>query len=93
MVRHRQKELVKPLWLANEVWLQLQSYWASKDFQDESVKNKMNRATNHPTASSTTYRGGSSSIDMHKRKMVKLGRPPKHMELFSKCYKNKVDSC
>ncbi|KAL0394698.1 UNVERIFIED_CONTAM: hypothetical protein Slati_4436000 [Sesamum latifolium] len=35
---------VKPLWLANEIWLQLQAYWASEDFKQESSKNKANRA-------------------------------------------------
>ncbi|KAL0454944.1 UNVERIFIED_CONTAM: hypothetical protein Slati_0833600 [Sesamum latifolium] len=74
--------LVRPLWLANEVWLQLQALWASEDFQQESSKNKVNWAAN-PTASSTVYRGGSSSVGMHKRKLeAKLGRPPKKMELF-----------
>ncbi|KAL0355504.1 UNVERIFIED_CONTAM: hypothetical protein Sradi_3997300 [Sesamum radiatum] len=83
--------LVKPLWLANEIWLQLQAYWASKGFQQESSKNKVNRAANL-TASSTVYRGGSSSVGMHKRKMeAELDRPPKQMEVFKCCYKKKED--
>ncbi|KAL0427181.1 UNVERIFIED_CONTAM: hypothetical protein Slati_2892900 [Sesamum latifolium] len=83
--------LVKPLWLANEIWLQLQAYWASEGFQQESSKNKANRAVN-PTASSIVYRGGSSSVCMHKRKLeAELGRPPKQMEVFERCYKKKED--
>ncbi|XP_011075709.1 uncharacterized protein LOC105160143 [Sesamum indicum] len=35
------KELIKTLWLANEVWLQLRAYYASVDFQDESMKSKV----------------------------------------------------
>ncbi|KAL0433668.1 UNVERIFIED_CONTAM: hypothetical protein Slati_2701100 [Sesamum latifolium] len=34
--------LVRPLLLANEIWLQLQMYWASQDFQQESSMNKAN---------------------------------------------------
>ncbi|KAL0386565.1 UNVERIFIED_CONTAM: hypothetical protein Slati_4594200 [Sesamum latifolium] len=83
--------LVMPLWLANEICLQLQAYWASEGFQQESSKNKANRAAN-PTASSTMYRGESSSVGMHKRKLeVELGRPPKQMEVFKRCYKKKED--
>ncbi|KAL0446161.1 UNVERIFIED_CONTAM: hypothetical protein Slati_1744000 [Sesamum latifolium] len=82
--------LVRPLWLANEVWLQLQAFWASEDFRQESSKNKANRTAN-PTASSTVYRGGSSFVGMHKRKLAELGRPPKQMELFEQCYKKKDD--
>ncbi|KAL0451728.1 UNVERIFIED_CONTAM: hypothetical protein Slati_1150900 [Sesamum latifolium] len=87
--------LVRPVQLgqANEVWLQLQAFWASEDFRQVSSKNKANRPVN-PATSSTVYRGGSSSIGMHKRKLVrgKLGRPPKQMELFKRCYKKKDDS-
>ncbi|KAL0434226.1 UNVERIFIED_CONTAM: hypothetical protein Slati_2756900 [Sesamum latifolium] len=80
-----------PLWLDNEIWLQLQAYWANQDFQQESSKNKANLAAN-PTASSTVYRGGSSSVGMHKRKSeAELDRPPKQMELFERCYKKKED--
>ncbi|KAL0456591.1 UNVERIFIED_CONTAM: hypothetical protein Slati_0998300 [Sesamum latifolium] len=83
--------LVKPLWLANEIWLQLQAYWASKGFQQESLKNKANRTAN-PTASSTVYRRGSSSVGMYKRKLeAELGRPPKQIEVFERCYKKKED--
>ncbi|KAL0444624.1 UNVERIFIED_CONTAM: hypothetical protein Slati_2185100 [Sesamum latifolium] len=84
--------LVKPLWLANEViWLQFQAYWASANFQEESVKNKVNWAAK-PATSSTVYRGGSSSVGMHKRKMeAELSRPPKQIELFARCYRNKAD--
>ncbi|KAL0455893.1 UNVERIFIED_CONTAM: hypothetical protein Slati_0928500 [Sesamum latifolium] len=86
-----QSTLVKPLWLANEIWLQLQAYWASEGFQKESSKNKANRAAN-PTASSTVYREGSSSVGMHKRKLeAELSRPPKQMEVFERCYKKKED--
>ncbi|KAL0340009.1 UNVERIFIED_CONTAM: putative 1-deoxy-D-xylulose-5-phosphate synthase 2, chloroplastic [Sesamum radiatum] len=46
-----------------------QASWASEGFQQESLKNKVSRAAN-PTASSTMYCGGSSSIGMHKRKLV-----------------------
>ncbi|KAL0434255.1 UNVERIFIED_CONTAM: hypothetical protein Slati_2759800 [Sesamum latifolium] len=84
--------LVKPLWLANEIWLQLQTYWASEGFLQESSKNKTNRAAN-PTASSTLYRGGSSSVGMHKRKLeAELGRTFEQMEVFERCYKKKEDS-
>ncbi|KAL0448185.1 UNVERIFIED_CONTAM: hypothetical protein Slati_1946400 [Sesamum latifolium] len=84
--------LVKPLWLANNVWLQLHVYWASADFQEESSKNKVNQAAN-PTASLTVYREGSSSVGMHKRKFeAELGQSPKQMELFAKCYKKKEDN-
>ncbi|KAL0395509.1 UNVERIFIED_CONTAM: hypothetical protein Slati_4517100 [Sesamum latifolium] len=83
--------LVKPLWLANEIWLQLQAYWASEGFQQESSKNKANWAAN-PTASSTVYRGGSSSVNMHKWKLeAELVRPSKQMEVFERCYKKKED--
>ncbi|KAL0378978.1 UNVERIFIED_CONTAM: hypothetical protein Sradi_3203300 [Sesamum radiatum] len=83
--------LVRPLWLVNKVWLQLQEFWADEDFQQESSKNKANRAAN-PTASSTVYRRGSSFVGMHKRKLeAELGRPPKQMELFERCYKEKED--
>ncbi|KAL0406278.1 UNVERIFIED_CONTAM: hypothetical protein Slati_3941700 [Sesamum latifolium] len=83
--------LVKPLWLANDIWLQLQAYWASEGFQQESSKNKANREAN-PTASSTVYRGGSSSVGVHKRKLeAELGRPPKQMEVFERYYKKKED--
>ncbi|KAL0402232.1 UNVERIFIED_CONTAM: hypothetical protein Slati_4253100 [Sesamum latifolium] len=83
--------LVRLLWLVNKVWIQLQAFWAREDFQQESSKNKANRAVN-PTASSTVYRGGSSSLGMHKRKLeAELGRPPKQMELFERCYKKKDD--
>ncbi|KAL0421063.1 UNVERIFIED_CONTAM: hypothetical protein Slati_3129200 [Sesamum latifolium] len=83
--------LVKPLWLANDIWLQLQVYWASEGFQQESSKNKANRAAN-PTASFTVYRGGSPSVGMYKRKLeAELGRPPKQMEVFERCYKKKED--
>ncbi|KAL0448009.1 UNVERIFIED_CONTAM: hypothetical protein Slati_1928800 [Sesamum latifolium] len=69
-------ELVKPLWLANDVWLQLKAYWASPDIQEESTKNKANRAVNR-AASSIVYRGRSSSVGMHKRKMSSVSRPNK----------------
>ncbi|KAL0434357.1 UNVERIFIED_CONTAM: hypothetical protein Slati_2770000 [Sesamum latifolium] len=83
--------LVRPLWLANEIWLQLQAYWASEGFQQESAKNKVNREAN-PTASSTVYHRGSSSVSIHKRKLkAELGRPPKQMEVFDRCYKKKED--
>ncbi|KAL0343151.1 UNVERIFIED_CONTAM: hypothetical protein Sangu_1202500 [Sesamum angustifolium] len=85
------KSLTRPLWLANEIWRQLQEYWASPKFLKEAAKNKANQATN-ATSATTVYRGGSSSVGMHKRKLEsQLGRPPKQMELFSKCYKKKVD--
>ncbi|KAL2251694.1 UNVERIFIED_CONTAM: hypothetical protein Sindi_2291700, partial [Sesamum indicum] len=53
---------------------------------------KANRAAN-PATSSTLYCRGSSSVDMHKRKMARgrVGRWPKAMELFAKCYKKKAD--
>ncbi|KAK4393811.1 hypothetical protein Sango_1851900 [Sesamum angolense] len=83
------KSLTRPLWLANEIWRQLQEYWASPKFLKEAAKNKANQATN-ATSATTVYRGGSSSVGMHKRKLEsQLGRPPKQMELFSKCYKKK----
>ncbi|KAL0433374.1 UNVERIFIED_CONTAM: hypothetical protein Slati_2671700 [Sesamum latifolium] len=84
--------LVRPLWLANEVWIQLQAFWASEDFQQESSKNKANRAVN-PIASSTVYRGGSSSVGIHKRKLVRdrARSAAKQMELFERCYKKKDD--
>ncbi|KAK4406461.1 hypothetical protein Sango_0652600 [Sesamum angolense] len=67
------------------------AYWASKGFHQESSKNKTNRAAN-PTASSTVYHGGSSSIGMHKRKLeAELGVPPTQMEVFERCYKTKED--
>ncbi|KAL0367355.1 UNVERIFIED_CONTAM: hypothetical protein Sradi_3625600 [Sesamum radiatum] len=50
-----------------------------------------NRAANL-TASSTVYHGESSSIGMHMRKLeAELGRPPKQIDLFSRCYKKKED--
>ncbi|KAL0376288.1 UNVERIFIED_CONTAM: Retrovirus-related Pol polyprotein from transposon TNT 1-94 [Sesamum calycinum] len=54
----------------------------------------MNGAAN-PTASSTVYRGESSSIGMHKMKLeAKLGLPPKQMEVFERCYnKRRSRSC
>ncbi|KAL0375742.1 UNVERIFIED_CONTAM: G-type lectin S-receptor-like serine/threonine-protein kinase [Sesamum calycinum] len=62
-----------------------------QDFQQESSKNKANRAAN-PTAPSTMYRRGSSYIDMHKMKLeAELGQPPRQMELFARCYKKKED--
>ncbi|KAK4393981.1 hypothetical protein Sango_1868900 [Sesamum angolense] len=83
--------LIRPLWLANEMWLQLQAYWASENFQQESSKNKENRAAKQ-TASSTVYRGGSSAVSMHKRKLeAKLDRPPKQMEVIERCYKKKEE--
>ncbi|KAL0439132.1 UNVERIFIED_CONTAM: hypothetical protein Slati_2396200 [Sesamum latifolium] len=83
--------LVKTLWLVNEIWLQLQVYWASEGFQQESSKNKANRAAK-PTTSSTVYRGGSSSVGMHKRKLeAELGRSLKQMEVFERWYKKKED--
>ncbi|KAL0361199.1 UNVERIFIED_CONTAM: hypothetical protein Sradi_3804400 [Sesamum radiatum] len=83
--------LVRSLWLANEIWLQLRAYWASEGFQQESSKNKANRAANL-TASSIVYRMGSSSIGIHKRKLeVEHGRPPKQMKVFERCYKKKED--
>ncbi|KAL0379197.1 UNVERIFIED_CONTAM: hypothetical protein Sradi_3225200 [Sesamum radiatum] len=85
------KSLTRPLWLANEIWRQLQEYWASPKFQKEAAKNKTNQAANS-TSATTVYRGGSSSVGMHKRKLEsQLGRPPKQMELFSKCYKKKAN--
>ncbi|KAL0439577.1 UNVERIFIED_CONTAM: hypothetical protein Slati_2440700 [Sesamum latifolium] len=76
--------LVKPPWLANEIRLQLQVYWVSEGFQQESSKNKANRAAN-PTASSTMYRRDPPLSE------AEYGLPPKQMEVFERCYKKKED--
>ncbi|KAL2247180.1 UNVERIFIED_CONTAM: hypothetical protein Sindi_2570300 [Sesamum indicum] len=84
-IQHGQATLV-----GQRGWLQLQAYWASKDFQQESSKNKANQVTN-PTASSIVSRKrGSSFIGIHKRKLSSIGHP-KQMELFGRFYKKKED--
>ncbi|KAL2230596.1 UNVERIFIED_CONTAM: hypothetical protein Sindi_1654000 [Sesamum indicum] len=82
--------LVKPHWLANDVWLQLQAYCASADSQGECAKNNANRTVN-PDVLYCVPRG-SSSVGMHKRKMeAEHDRPSKQIELFARCYKKKAN--
>ncbi|KAL0331653.1 UNVERIFIED_CONTAM: hypothetical protein Sangu_1710800 [Sesamum angustifolium] len=41
---------------------------------------------------SIVYRGGGSSVRIHKRKLeVELDWPPKQMVVFERCYKKKED--
>ncbi|KAL0333950.1 UNVERIFIED_CONTAM: hypothetical protein Sangu_1551200 [Sesamum angustifolium] len=81
----------QPNWLGDGIWHDLQAYWNSDEFKAKSAKNKVNRVAN-PVAASTVYRGGSSSVGMHKRKLeAQLGRPPNRMEVFADCYKKKAD--
>ncbi|KAL0394830.1 UNVERIFIED_CONTAM: hypothetical protein Slati_4449200 [Sesamum latifolium] len=64
----------------------------SPEFRAQSAKNKVNQATNSKAAA-TVYRGGSSSVGTHKRKMeTQLGRPVNPMKVFEKMYKKKEDS-
>ncbi|KAL0383123.1 UNVERIFIED_CONTAM: hypothetical protein Scaly_0599600 [Sesamum calycinum] len=92
------EELLKPGWRVHNpigwgdgIWHDLQAYWNSDEFKAKSAKNKVNRVAN-PVAASTVYRGGSSSVGMHKRKLeAQLGRPPNRMEVFADCYKKKAD--
>ncbi|KAL0423304.1 UNVERIFIED_CONTAM: hypothetical protein Sradi_0865200 [Sesamum radiatum] len=70
---------------------ELKAYWNSDEFEAKSAKNKVNRVAN-PVAANTVYRGGSSSVGMHKRKLeAQLGRPPNRMEVLADCYKKKAD--
>ncbi|KAK4394435.1 hypothetical protein Sango_1597800 [Sesamum angolense] len=81
----------QPNWLGDGIWHDLQAYWNSDEFKAKSAKNKVNRVAN-PVAASTVYRGGSSSVGMHNRKLeAQLGRPPNRMEVFADCYKKKAD--
>ncbi|KAL0387814.1 UNVERIFIED_CONTAM: hypothetical protein Sradi_2663200 [Sesamum radiatum] len=81
----------QPNWLGHDIWHDLQAYWNNDEFKAKSAKNKVNRVAN-PLAASTVYRGGSSSVGMHKRKLeAQLGRPPNRMEVFADCYKKKAD--
>ncbi|KAL0307183.1 UNVERIFIED_CONTAM: hypothetical protein Sradi_6135600 [Sesamum radiatum] len=64
--------------------------WADK-YKKKSTQNKANRLAN-PAIANTIYRGGSSSMGEHKRKLeAQLGRPPQRMEVFASCYKKKDD--
>ncbi|KAL0458492.1 UNVERIFIED_CONTAM: hypothetical protein Slati_0476400 [Sesamum latifolium] len=79
----------QPIWIANDVWASLQEYWGTDEFKKKSMQNKANRLTN-PAIANIVYRGGSSSMGEHKRKLeAQLGRPPKRMEVFASCYKKK----
>ncbi|KAL0430418.1 UNVERIFIED_CONTAM: hypothetical protein Sradi_0667800 [Sesamum radiatum] len=70
----------QPIWIANDVWASLQEYWGTDEFKKKSMQNKANRLAN-PAIANTVYRGGSSSMGEHKRKLeAQLGRPPKRME-------------
>ncbi|KAL0423235.1 UNVERIFIED_CONTAM: hypothetical protein Sradi_0858300 [Sesamum radiatum] len=81
----------QPNWLGDDIWHELQAYWDTNEFKAKSAKNKVNRVANLVTAS-TVYRGGSSSVGMHKRKLeAQLGRSPNRMEVFTDCYKKKAD--
>ncbi|KAL0445458.1 UNVERIFIED_CONTAM: hypothetical protein Slati_2268500 [Sesamum latifolium] len=81
----------QPNWLCDDIWRELQAYWDCNEFKAKSAKNKANRVAN-PTAASTVYRGGSSSVGIHKRKLeAQLGRPPNRMEVFAYCYKKKAN--
>ncbi|KAL0378733.1 UNVERIFIED_CONTAM: hypothetical protein Sradi_3178800 [Sesamum radiatum] len=69
----------------------LQEYWGTDEFKKKSMQNKANRLAN-PAIANTVYRGGSSSMGEHKRKLeAQLGRPLKRMEVFASCYKKKND--
>ncbi|KAL0416716.1 UNVERIFIED_CONTAM: hypothetical protein Slati_3503500 [Sesamum latifolium] len=82
---------IQPNWLGNDIWHQLQAYWNSDEFKVKSTKNKANRVAK-PAAANNVYRGGSSSVGMHKRKLkAQLGRPPNRMEVFVNCYKKKAN--
>ncbi|KAL0426876.1 UNVERIFIED_CONTAM: hypothetical protein Slati_2862400 [Sesamum latifolium] len=81
----------QPNWLGDGIWHELQAYWNSDEFKVKSTKNKANRVAN-PAAASSVYRGGSSSVGMHKRKLeAQFDRPPNRMEVFADCYKKKAD--
>ncbi|KAL0356154.1 UNVERIFIED_CONTAM: hypothetical protein Sradi_4062300 [Sesamum radiatum] len=81
----------QPNWLGDGIWHELQAYWNSDEFKVKSIKNKANRVAN-PAAASSVYRGGSSSVGMHKRKLeAQFGRLPNRMEVFADCYKKKAD--
>ncbi|KAL2250051.1 UNVERIFIED_CONTAM: hypothetical protein Sindi_2478800, partial [Sesamum indicum] len=60
--------LARPLWLDKEIWRQLLEFWSSLEFQAQSAKNKLNWAAN-TEAAATVYRGESSSVRAHMRKM------------------------
>ncbi|KAL0367676.1 UNVERIFIED_CONTAM: hypothetical protein Sradi_3657700 [Sesamum radiatum] len=79
------------IWIANDVWASLLEYWRTDEFKKKSTQNKANRLAN-PAIANTIYRGGSSSMGEHKRKLeAQLGRPPQRMEVFASCYKKKDD--
>ncbi|KAL0367886.1 UNVERIFIED_CONTAM: hypothetical protein Scaly_1007500 [Sesamum calycinum] len=78
------------IWIANDVWASLLEYWGTNEFKKKSTQNKANRLAN-PTIANTIYRGGSSSMGEHKRKLAQLGRPPQQMKVFASCYKKKDD--
>ncbi|KAL0430703.1 UNVERIFIED_CONTAM: hypothetical protein Sradi_0696300 [Sesamum radiatum] len=81
----------QPIWIANDVWASLQEYWGTDELKKKSMQNKANRLAN-PAIANTVYRGGSSSMGEHKKKLeAQLGRPPKRMEVFASCYKKKND--
>ncbi|KAL0463210.1 UNVERIFIED_CONTAM: hypothetical protein Slati_0208600 [Sesamum latifolium] len=81
----------QPNWLGDNIWHELQAYWNSDEFKAKSAKNKANRVAN-PVVTSTVYRGGSTLVGMHKRKLkAQLGRPPNRMEVFADCYKKKAN--
>ncbi|KAL0294870.1 UNVERIFIED_CONTAM: hypothetical protein Sradi_6864100 [Sesamum radiatum] len=82
-------QLARLLWLTEDIWRQLLEFWVSPEFQTKSAKNKVNRLAN-TEATTAVYRGGSSSIGAHKRKLTQLGHPVNQMEVFEKVYKKKT---
>ncbi|KAL0400229.1 UNVERIFIED_CONTAM: hypothetical protein Sradi_2366200 [Sesamum radiatum] len=81
----------QPIWIANNIWASLLEYWGTDEFKKKSTQNTTNRLAN-PAITNTIYRGGSSSMGKHKRKLeAQLGRPPQRMEVFAACYKKKDD--
>ncbi|KAL0413537.1 UNVERIFIED_CONTAM: hypothetical protein Sradi_1555400 [Sesamum radiatum] len=81
----------QPNWIANNVWASLLEYWGTNEFKKKSTQNKTNRLAN-PAIANTIYRGGSSSMGEHNRKLeAQLGRPSQRMEVFTACYKKKDD--
>ncbi|KAL0455570.1 UNVERIFIED_CONTAM: hypothetical protein Slati_0896200 [Sesamum latifolium] len=82
----------QPNWLRDDIWHELQVYWDTDEFKAKSVKNKANRVAS-PAKANTIYRGGSSSVGMHNKKLVRgpTWLSAYRMEVFANCYKKKAD--
>ncbi|OMO78344.1 Transposase, Ptta/En/Spm, plant [Corchorus olitorius] len=76
---------IPPLpWVPEPAWNILRAYWQSREFREQSDRNRRNRASE---AGSSSYRGGSIDTRTHRRRLtVELNREPFDHELFTRTH-------